>query len=104
MSANVTGDPAGRAAADAARPAYFTRKATGLVREVSPFSAGLYNLMTAAPGLFAAISGFFALSIFPHANIVISLLMTIPISVAVAFTFSKLQALYPPYWWRLRDR
>jgi APA family basic amino acid/polyamine antiporter len=92
MSVNVSGEAA---AGDAARPAYFTRKATGLVRDVSPVSAGVYNLMTAAPGLFAAISGFFALSIFPRANVIISLLLTVPISLAVGYTFGKLQAIFP---------
>ncbi|MDX6618997.1 MAG: hypothetical protein QOK36_1383, partial [Gaiellales bacterium] len=65
-----------RVGAAPAEPAYFARKATGLVREVSPVSASIFNLMTAAPGLFAAISAFFALSIFPHANVIISMLLT----------------------------
>ena len=78
-----------------AEPTYFARKATGLVREVSPVSASIFNLMTAAPGLFAAISAFFALSIFPHANVIISMLLTIPISLVVALTFGRLQAAFP---------
>jgi len=77
------------------RPAYFTRKATGLVREVSPVSAGIYNMMTASPGLFAAISAFFALSVFPRANVIVSLLLTVPIALLVAYTFGRLQAAFP---------
>ena len=84
-----------RVGAAPAEPTYFARKATGLVREVSPVSASIFNLMSAAPGLFAAISAFFALSIFPHANVIIAMLLTIPISLVVALTFGRLQAAFP---------
>jgi APA family basic amino acid/polyamine antiporter len=76
-------------------PTHFTRNATGLVRDVSPFSAGVYNMATASPGLFGAISAFFALSVFPHANIIVSTLLVFPIALVVAITFGTLQSTMP---------
>ena len=73
----------------------FARRATGLVREVSPFSAAVFNTASAAPGLFAAIAAFFAFSIFPHANILLTMALTLPFSVIIALTFSTLQRIVP---------
>jgi APA family basic amino acid/polyamine antiporter len=73
----------------------FTRRATGLVREVSPLSAAVFNTATAAPGLFAAISAFFAFSIFPHANVLLTMVLTVPISLLVGVTFAILQRIVP---------
>jgi amino acid transporter len=49
-------------------------------------------MATASPGFFAAISAFFALSVFPHANIMVSTLLVFPIAFVVAVTFGILQS------------
>ena len=45
--------------------------------------------------MFAAISAFFALSIFPHANVIISMLPTIPIALVVAGHIRPSSAAFP---------
>jgi APA family basic amino acid/polyamine antiporter len=87
-----------RTAADvttSAHPGLFARRATGLVREVSPISAAVYNASCASPGLYIAVSVFIAYATFPRANIILSLLVLVPIALLVAVTMSALQRTIP---------
>lgn len=56
-----------------AREGLFTRKSTGLVRSVSPFSALLFNSLTAPAPFILAIALFWTLGAFPGANLYVAL-------------------------------
>jgi amino acid transporter len=56
-----------------AREGLFTRKSTGLVRSVSPFSVLLFNSLTAPAPFILAIALFWTLGAFPGANLYLAL-------------------------------
>jgi basic amino acid/polyamine antiporter, APA family len=92
---SVVGEQAKTEASTSAQPGLFARRATGLVREVSPVSAAVYNGSSAAPGLFLAISVFIVYATFPRANIILTLLIVVPIALLIAVSFSALQRTIP---------
>jgi APA family basic amino acid/polyamine antiporter len=72
------------------REGLYVRKATGLVREVSPFSALLFNILPTVPGVGLAVSVFFALGVFPGAHIISAYWLTGLIALAIALPFAFL--------------
>jgi basic amino acid/polyamine antiporter, APA family len=72
------------------RDGLYVRKATGLVREVSPVSGLLFNVLPAAPGVGLAVFIFFALGVFPGAHIIADYWLTGVIAVAIALPFGFL--------------
>jgi basic amino acid/polyamine antiporter, APA family len=90
-----TAEPSAADVSTTAQSGLFARRATGLVREVSPISAAIYNASCASPGLYIAVSVFIAYATFPQANIILSLLILVPIALLVAVTMSALQRTIP---------
>jgi amino acid transporter len=72
------------------REGLYVRKATGLVREVSPFSALLFNILPTVPGVGLAVSVFFALGVFPGAHIISAYWLTGLVALAIALPFAFL--------------
>jgi APA family basic amino acid/polyamine antiporter len=79
---------------DAERGVY-VRQATGLVRDVSPFSATLYNVLPTVPGIGMAISVFWVLAVYPGAHIISAYWLTGLVAFAVAATFAFLAMAMP---------
>jgi basic amino acid/polyamine antiporter, APA family len=73
----------------------FVRNATGLVREVKPWQAMAINFITGAPPFVIAIALLGALSGFPGGNFFVATLITIPLALAVVYTFGLLTAAIP---------
>ena len=78
-----------------AHPGTFVRNATGLVRDVSPVSATIFNILPAAPGIVLAISLFWILSVFPGGNIFVAIGLVSVIAAVFALTFGLLSAAMP---------
>jgi amino acid transporter len=76
-------------------PDLFVRNATGLVREVKPWQAMAINFITGAPPFVIAIALLGALSGFPGGNFFVATLITIPLALAVVYTFGLLTAAIP---------
>jgi amino acid transporter len=73
----------------------FVRKSTGLVREVSPFSALLFNVLPTVPGVGLAISVFFVFGVFPGVHILSAYWLTGLIALAIALPFAFLGTAFP---------
>jgi amino acid transporter len=74
----------------------FTRKATGLVRELPPLDVITYNAACATPISAAlAFSLFFAFAAFPGANLVVALIIALVLIMFTFVTFSLLSASMP---------
>jgi amino acid transporter len=82
-------------AAAGSSPGLFVRNATGLVREVKPWQAMTINFITGAPPFVIAIALLGALSGFPGGNFFVATLITIPLALAVVYTFGLLTAAIP---------
>jgi amino acid transporter len=82
-------------APEQAPPGMFVRNATGLVREVKPWQAMAINFITGAPPFVIAIALLGALSGFPGGNFFVATLITIPLALAVVYTFGLLTAAIP---------
>lgn len=80
-------------AAVAATPEVFTRKASGLVRVMSPYSAFIYNILTMGP-IFPWV---FLVSptAFPGGNIVVGIIICTLIQIPIAFTSVWLSTALP---------
>src|SRR5579862_2836938 len=77
------------------RHGYFVRRSTGLVREVSPFSALLFNVLPTVPGVGLAISVFFVFGVFPGVHILSAYWLTGLIALAIALPFAFLGTAFP---------
>ena len=77
------------------REGYFVRKSTGLVREVSPFSALLFNVLPTVPGVGLAVSVFFVFGVFPGVHIFSAYWITGLIALAIALPFAFLGTAFP---------
>jgi APA family basic amino acid/polyamine antiporter len=73
----------------------FVRNATGLVRDVSPVSQTIFNILPAAPGIVLAISLFWILAVFPGGSIFLALALVVPIAAVFALTFGLLSQAMP---------
>jgi basic amino acid/polyamine antiporter, APA family len=73
----------------------YVRKATGLVREVSPRSALWFNVLTAVPGLGLGVSVFYVLGTYPGAHIEAAYLMIGVLAIAIALPFALLTMIMP---------
>lgn len=78
-----------------AREGLFVRRATGLVRDVSPFSATLFNVLPTVPGVGLAISVFWVLAVFPGAKMISGYWLVGLIALAIALPFAFLAAAIP---------
>jgi APA family basic amino acid/polyamine antiporter len=73
----------------------FIRNSTGLVREISPLSATLMNMLPAVPGVGLAISVFFVLATHPGAHLLPAYVLTGLLGLAVALPFGLLSMIMP---------
>jgi amino acid transporter len=79
-----------------AEPTYYTRNATGLVREVSLLDQALFSASSASPlGAALALGLFYAMATFPRSNILLAVAIAIVLSVFVWVTMSLLAAAMP---------
>ena len=77
----------------AARPEVFTRKASGLVRVMSPFSAFVYNVLTM--GLIFPWTYLWAPGALPGGKLVWGILLAMLIEIPIAFTYVWLSTALP---------
>jgi amino acid transporter len=73
----------------------FVRNATGLVRGVSQRSSLVINFIPGHPTQALAAGFFFVFALFPGGNYLIGLALTIPLVLAIAYSFGLLTAMIP---------
>ena len=73
----------------------FTRKATGLVREVTALDMVLYNAASTSPIGLVLVFGLFALVLFPRSNFYLAMLIAVALGTAVWTTFALISAAIP---------
>lgn len=73
----------------------FTRRATGLVRAVSPFSTFVFNLIPSLPSVVLGISVFFGLAVFPAGSLYGAYWIAFVVAAAVAVAFGAFSAVIP---------
>jgi amino acid transporter len=75
--------------------ALFTRQATGLVRDVSPLSTLVFNVLT-APSIFVlAVGIFYALGAFPGANLYVAFGIAYALGIIFSFTIGLVSSAMP---------
>ena len=92
---STAADSGGTAAPGATGLPIFTRKATGLVREVSLFDQLVFNATSTSPLGTVLVFGLFALLLFPRSNPYVALIVALALGVAVWTTFALLSAAIP---------
>jgi amino acid transporter len=92
---HVSSTEATPAAHSSAERGLFARRATGLVRGISPRSSLIMNLMPGHPAQGLAAGFFFVFVLFPGGNYLLGLLLTIPLGIAVAYAFGLLTQMIP---------
>lgn len=84
-----------RPAAQAGSQGTYARKATGLVREVSPFSTFVFNMAGQPTAVFLAISVFFLLGAFPGGSIWLGLGMALVVAIAICVCYGLFTSAIP---------
>jgi APA family basic amino acid/polyamine antiporter len=84
-----------RPAARTGPPGIHARKATGLVREVSPFSAFVFNMAGQPTSVLLAISVFLALGAFPGGSIWLGFAMALGVALVIAVCFGLFTSAIP---------
>jgi basic amino acid/polyamine antiporter, APA family len=83
------------AGAGATDSGVFARKATGLVREVSPLSAFVFNCIGCSPPLVLAVSVFWMLGVFPGASLYGAYWLVFGVAAIFALAFGVFSAAMP---------
>ena len=73
----------------------YARKATGLVREVSPFSTFVFNMAGQPTAVFLAISVFFLLGAFPGGSIWLGLAMALVVAITICVCYGLFTSAIP---------
>jgi len=73
----------------------YTRKATGLVREVSPFSTFVFNMAGQPTSVLLATSVFFALALFPGGSIWLGLAMALGVALLISLCYGLFTSAIP---------
>lgn len=73
----------------------YARKATGLVREVSPFSTFVFNIAGQPTAVFLAISVFYLLGTFPGGSIWLGLGMALVVAIAISVCYGLFTSAIP---------
>lgn len=73
----------------------FARRATGLVRDVSPMSAAVFNFSVSLPAYILAFSVFWILGAFPGANLYAAYWFTFALAAVFAIAFGLLSSAMP---------
>lgn len=87
--------PASGGSAQSAPPGTFARKATGLVREVSPFSTFVFNMAGQPTSIFLAVSIFFTLGLFPGGSIWLGFAMALLAALVVCLCYGLFTSAIP---------
>lgn len=78
------------------KPELFVRKSSGFVREASAFDAVVFNAVFSAPvGAVLAWGVFFSLSVFPGANIIAAILISLILNIPIILMMSSLASSMP---------
>lgn len=73
----------------------YARRATGLVREVSPFSTFVFNMAGQPTAVFLAISIFFTLGLYPGGSIWLGLAMALVVAIAISVCYGLFTSAIP---------
>ncbi len=73
----------------------YARRATGLVREVSPFSTFVFNMAGQPTPILLAASVFFALSLFPGGSILLALAMALAVALVISVCYGLFTSAIP---------
>jgi basic amino acid/polyamine antiporter, APA family len=84
-----------RSKADVGSRGTYARKATGLVREVSPFSTFVFNMAGQPTAVFLAISVFFLLGAFPGGSIWLGLAMALVVAIVICVCYGLFTSAIP---------
>jgi basic amino acid/polyamine antiporter, APA family len=76
-------------------PGTYARKATGLVREVSPFSAFVFNMGGQPTSVLLATSVFLALALFPGGSIWLGFLMALGVALVISVCYGLFTSAIP---------
>jgi basic amino acid/polyamine antiporter, APA family len=88
-------EPGEGRASPAAPQGTYARKATGLVREVSPFSTFVFNMAGQPTSVLLATSVFFALGAFPGGSIWLGLAMALGVALVIAVCYGLFTSAIP---------
>lgn len=88
-------DLGGEGVAHASSQGTFARKATGLVREVSPFSTFVFNMAGQPTSIFLAVSIFFCLGAFPGGSIWLGFAMAFVVAVVLCVCYGLFTSTIP---------
>jgi basic amino acid/polyamine antiporter, APA family len=75
--------------------ATYARRATGLVREVSPFSTFVFNMAGQPTAVFLAISIFFTLGLYPGGSIWLGFAMALVVAIAISVCYGLFTSAIP---------
>ena len=92
---SVESDPESTIRSSATSSGLFVRSATGLVRGVSQRSSFVINFIPGHPTQALAAGFFFVFALFPGGNYLVGLALTIPLILAIAYSFGLLTAMIP---------
>jgi basic amino acid/polyamine antiporter, APA family len=87
--------PVSGGSARSAPPGTFARKATGLVREVSPFSTFVFNMAGQPTSIFLAVSIFFTLGLFPGGSIWLGFAMALLAALIICLCYGLFTSAIP---------
>jgi amino acid transporter len=82
-------------AAPKSPPATYARKATGLVREVSPFSTFVFNMATQPTAILLAITVFFPIAFFPGGSIWLAFAMALVLALVLCLCYGLFTSAIP---------
>jgi amino acid transporter len=88
-------DSGASSVAEGKRPGTYARKATGLVREVSPFSAFVFNMAGQPTSVFLAISIFLFLGVFSGGSIWLGFAMALGVALAICVCYGLFASAIP---------
>ncbi|MFN8215580.1 MAG: APC family permease [Solirubrobacterales bacterium] len=85
----------GEGAAPATSQGMFARKATGLVREVSPFSTFVFNMAGQPTAIFLAVAIFFVLGVYPGGSIWLGFAMALAVALVLCVCYGLFSSAIP---------
>lgn len=88
-------DTGGDGAAGANAPGTYARKATGLVREVSPFSTFVFNMAGQPTAILLAVSVFFVLGVYPGGSIWLGFAMAFGVAIVLCVCYGLFTSAIP---------
>jgi amino acid transporter len=87
--------PVGKGGSQATPPGSFARRATGLVREVSPFTTFVFNMATQPTAILLAITLFFPIAFFPGGSIWLAFAMSLVFALVLCVCYGLFTSAIP---------